>query len=341
MVTGTTLNGTDTRAGWASYFLDHSDVLPGRPSTTLGGPPAHCSYVRRALLRVGGFPEDLRAGEDTVVNERLAELGFTARRAQDVHLVHHTRCTTAWRLLLHHARRGRSYGRILLAQHRDDGGLLHRRGPVRQFDIQVRRRVRTIDANVRQWGDADLPARHREVRRLIAAAATAHWLGTCAEILRPAPGKVFVLTGRPVVTVGLGRGEAGDPGTEGLVRADVVSRRVQVVRGTGDPGDPDDAAGARAAARDGAISQWPSGRGPLTWWRLLRGRAGDTVGRPARLTLAWARARTPVARVHEIHVGRFTAGSPGALEPASLERLLDTHDRHERARPAGTSGMTR
>ena len=30
MVTGTMLNGTRTWAGWASYFLDHSSVLPGR-----------------------------------------------------------------------------------------------------------------------------------------------------------------------------------------------------------------------------------------------------------------------------------------------------------------------
>ena len=33
--TGSTLNGTRTWAGWASYFLDHSSVLPGRPSTEL------------------------------------------------------------------------------------------------------------------------------------------------------------------------------------------------------------------------------------------------------------------------------------------------------------------
>jgi hypothetical protein len=50
MVTGTTLNGTRTRAGWASYFLDHSSVLPGRPSQELTAPPAHCSYRTYMLL---------------------------------------------------------------------------------------------------------------------------------------------------------------------------------------------------------------------------------------------------------------------------------------------------
>ena len=42
---------TRRRAGWASYFLDHSSALPGRPSGRAGdGAPAHCSYVREFLL---------------------------------------------------------------------------------------------------------------------------------------------------------------------------------------------------------------------------------------------------------------------------------------------------
>ena len=59
-------------------------MLPGRPSTELDGAPAHCSYRRSALLAVGGFPEDLRAGEDTVVNQALVRRGYHAYRAQDV-----------------------------------------------------------------------------------------------------------------------------------------------------------------------------------------------------------------------------------------------------------------
>jgi glycosyltransferase involved in cell wall biosynthesis len=43
MVTPITLNGTTTRAGWASYFLDHHANLPGQGSAELNGAPAHCS----------------------------------------------------------------------------------------------------------------------------------------------------------------------------------------------------------------------------------------------------------------------------------------------------------
>src|SRR6266511_718091 len=117
MVTGATLNGTDTPAGWASYFLDHAGVLPGRPSMELEAPPAHCSYAREFLLQVGGFPEDMRAGEDTVVNTALYERGFRAYRAREVVLVHHTPCADPWRLVRHHFVRGRALGRILAERH--------------------------------------------------------------------------------------------------------------------------------------------------------------------------------------------------------------------------------
>ena len=106
MVTGSTLNGTDTCAGWASYFLDHSTALPGRPSEELGEAPAHCSYWRHLLEEVGGFPEDRRAGEDTVVNVELIRRGHRAYRARDVRLVHNTPCTTVTRLVRHHFVRG-------------------------------------------------------------------------------------------------------------------------------------------------------------------------------------------------------------------------------------------
>src|SRR5712692_9911289 len=49
MVTGSIVNGTDTPAGWASYFLDHAWYMSGRPSGELSGPPAHCSYMREPL----------------------------------------------------------------------------------------------------------------------------------------------------------------------------------------------------------------------------------------------------------------------------------------------------
>jgi len=56
MITGTVLNGTPGLSGWASYFLDQSEALPGRPSGELSAAPSHCSYLRWPLIELGGFP---------------------------------------------------------------------------------------------------------------------------------------------------------------------------------------------------------------------------------------------------------------------------------------------
>jgi glycosyltransferase involved in cell wall biosynthesis len=185
MVTGTTLNGTRTWAGWASYFLDHSSVLPGRPSTELGGAPSHCSYRRGALLAVGGFPEHLRAGEDTVVNQELARRGYRAYRAQDVVLVHHSRCRTVPDLLRHHFSRGRSYGRI--KRERDGVTWRELAGPT---GLQLLRRqtmgrlIRTT-RNVRRWAGVATSAHYCRVFPLVVAGTLAWTVGTWYELLRP------------------------------------------------------------------------------------------------------------------------------------------------------------
>jgi hypothetical protein len=113
MVCGTVLNGTHTRAGWASYFMDHAVALSGRPSGVLRVPPSRCSYMRGPLTAVGGFPEDRRVGEDTVVNSRLFELGYRAYHSRDVQCVHKNPCRTAVQLLEHHFERGLGFGKIL------------------------------------------------------------------------------------------------------------------------------------------------------------------------------------------------------------------------------------
>ena len=171
MVTGSILNGTQTSAGWASYFLDHSGALPGRPSGELTGPPAHCSYDREILLDAGGFPEDMRAGEDTVVNVRLNRRGYRAYREQQVSLVHRSPCRTLVRLIRHHFSRGRAWGRILIAEARGYGSLLG----------YVPRRMESTTLNVAEWG-GDLEATYRRVRPLVAAGIVAAWLGACFEI---------------------------------------------------------------------------------------------------------------------------------------------------------------
>lgn len=92
MVTGTIRNLTTTPSGWASYFLDHATVLPGRPSGELSAPPPHCSYDRALLLEAGAFPDDLRAGEDTVANTAMFLAGRRAWRDRDVELFHESPC---------------------------------------------------------------------------------------------------------------------------------------------------------------------------------------------------------------------------------------------------------
>ena len=184
MVTGTTLNGTRTWAGWASYFLDHSSVLPGRPSTELDGAPSHCSYRRSALLAVGGFPEHLRAGEDTVVNQELVRRGYRAYRAQDVVLVHHSPCRSVRRLLRHHFARGRGYGRIK----RERDGVSAARPCRSNRAVLLRRQtagrlIRTT-RNVRRWADAATTAHYYRAFPLVVAGALASAAGTWYELLR-------------------------------------------------------------------------------------------------------------------------------------------------------------
>jgi glycosyltransferase involved in cell wall biosynthesis len=182
MVTGTVRNGTPTPAGWASYFLDHSGSLPGRPSGLLASPPAHCSYGRDFLVDVGGFPEDLRAGEDTVVNHRLFRLGYRAYRAADVELVHHTPCTTIPRLLRHHFTRGRAMTRVLAAEHVAGGRLLDAAAARSLYRRYVPRRLRHTGVNVRRWG-GDLQGTYRRVFPLVVAGTVAAWAGAWVELL--------------------------------------------------------------------------------------------------------------------------------------------------------------
>lgn len=194
MVSGSMLNGTDTPSGWAAYFLDQSWRLPGRPSAVLETPPSACSYRRDDLLALGGFPEDRRTGEDTVVNEALFRSGKRAYRAPDALLIHHTPCRTLRLLLGHHFQRGRGFGRILVDEHRARGGLLRGRG---KFLLgYVSWRLGMTDRNVARWGGADLARRYRRVRPLVALAAIAAWVGLWSEVLAPGRGKIKVLIGR-------------------------------------------------------------------------------------------------------------------------------------------------
>ena len=182
MVTGVVLNGTHTWAGWASYFLDQAANLPNQPPAVLKGPPAHCSYARAPLLKIGGFPEDLRAGEDTVANTTLFRRGYVAYRDPRIQLTHHSPCRTPWRLVRHHFVRGRGLGKIILQRTAKSRSLLTRQFLKARFFRYLPQRLRWTSQNV---------MRQPEYRRLytlafplVVAGSVAAWLGMWYEILR-------------------------------------------------------------------------------------------------------------------------------------------------------------
>ena len=174
MVTGTLLNATPTASGWASYFLDHSATLPGRPSGPLTGPPDHCSYMRHHLLQVGGFRADMRAGEDTLVNRELTRLGYRGYRAADVRLYHRSPCRNPVRLAAHHFTRGRALARIVL----EDGRSARRSLGLRY----VRRRLSRTAANVGRYGPELTPV-FRRVMPLVVLGACSAWAGAWFQVL--------------------------------------------------------------------------------------------------------------------------------------------------------------
>ena len=186
MVTGSTINATRTPSGWAAYFLDHSGSLPGRPSEELLGPPAHCSYEREILQRIGGFPEDLRAGEDTAVNHELARLGYRTLRDAEVSIVHANPCADVRSLVRHHMVRGRGLGRIIINATPPDSPVI---GPqtVRLHLLgYLPRRIGGTHANVRAWGEPGLNRLYRRVAPLVWLGAAAAWFGLWFELVRAA-----------------------------------------------------------------------------------------------------------------------------------------------------------
>ncbi|HWV23477.1 MAG TPA: glycosyltransferase [Thermomicrobiales bacterium] len=217
MVTSIATNGTLTPAGWASYFLDHSEGLPGHKAAEFNGPPAKCSYARLPLLEVGAFPEGVRTGEDTAVNRALVKRGYVAYREPDAMYIHTTRCTTVPRLLRHHFQRGRGVGRLLLADYRRQGRLLNQQVLRTRLLDAVPQRLERMHRSV-MLANQEIVAEYERVRPLIALGAIATLAGTWYEIVRPGRGKLSVLLGRPVVNVLL---VGGEPGARRLALAQI------------------------------------------------------------------------------------------------------------------------
>jgi len=184
MVTGPVLNGNPTRAGWATYFLDHSSLLPGRPSGELATAPTRCSYVRFLLDRAGGFPEDTRAGEDTAVNLALWSDGFSAFLEEAAADIHTSLITDVTTLRRRHYERGRAWATILLRRH----------GPRRRVVWRawhhligyLPKRIWRIRRNVRAWGP-EFGEQYRWAFPLIMVGAAAAWWGLLVGMVRGRP----------------------------------------------------------------------------------------------------------------------------------------------------------
>lgn len=187
MVTGPVLNGNPTRAGWATYFLDHSSLLPGRRSGELSSAPTRCSYVRFLLDRVGGFPEHLRAGEDTWVNLALWADGFSAYLEDGATEIHTSLIEDAATLRSRHYERGQAWAAILLRRHGSRRRLLWRAwGHLLGY---LPRRLWRIRRNVRAWGSEFL-TRYRRARPLIVVGAAAAWWGLLVGVVKGRPSPV-------------------------------------------------------------------------------------------------------------------------------------------------------
>lgn len=184
MVTGSVLNGTRTLSGWASYFLDHSEALPDRPSGALAGPPSHCSYLAEALIEAGGFPEDRRVGEDTLVNRALFARGHKAGRSATIRFVHRSPCRAPGRLLRHHFERGSGFGRILWERAGAPSRLRARLPALAWLAGRYPfARLRFVTHNVWRWGGA-LRLRYALCFPLVVAGTLAAALGAFRFVLR-------------------------------------------------------------------------------------------------------------------------------------------------------------
>lgn len=91
-------------AAWASHVYHFHRRMPGTPPHRV----LHygVSYARELFAAHGGFREDLRSGEDTELNRRLAEAGVGIAWAPAVRTAHRQPVTLT-RLVLDEVRRGR------------------------------------------------------------------------------------------------------------------------------------------------------------------------------------------------------------------------------------------
>jgi GT2 family glycosyltransferase len=126
-VGGAVTNGTPLHpVGSAHYLVEYAGLIPS--DSTLARPriPYSLSYERALFERLGGFPEDTQAGEDTVFNTRCVAAGVRMGFDAGVQISHRS-VTRLCAFLRHQHRHGRA-----LVQCVERHGLPSRIGRVEQ-----------------------------------------------------------------------------------------------------------------------------------------------------------------------------------------------------------------
>lgn len=107
-VAGAVANGTPrSRIGTAMWLLEFSEWLAGRRGNPRHAASCNLAVRRRWLEEVGGFPEELWPGEDTVLTVPLARAGRLGFAPGAV--VAHLNRTSAAELVRHQVRLGASF----------------------------------------------------------------------------------------------------------------------------------------------------------------------------------------------------------------------------------------
>jgi glycosyltransferase involved in cell wall biosynthesis len=228
MVTGSVINGNRSHAGWASYFIDHFAQVPGRPAAALNGPPGYASYLTDDVRSIGGFPPDMRAVEDTVVNIALAHSGKRSYFDPSACFYHASPASTFRQLLAHRVPSGRALGRI-------NWGFKGRWAAWLQLPRSVMfyvNRLRYLRRVVSTYENPELIAAYRRNRYLVLAGTASAAMGTVIELLTtPATGVRAVKNpalprppaGAPLLAVGGRTGEA----STGLLAGGTAEQQVQ------------------------------------------------------------------------------------------------------------------
>lgn len=185
VVTGTTENTNRRPVGWADYYVDHHQTLPGRPSAPLDGAPLEGTLRRDIVLwlldqtaSTDGVSPLADASASALVEAVYAH-GFGAYRVQDVPVRSGSSNRSIGDLVrFHYSRRREPSVHLRELRRRYDIGELRRRNVVRSFVARSRRHLRELTTGLRRWGSGADQRRALVFAPLIGVAYAAELAGS-------------------------------------------------------------------------------------------------------------------------------------------------------------------